>query len=428
MNSRRVWIAAAFAAAIVAVPFRARAEEATPCAGVLSSSNIVSCALRASLSVRSGREEVAAAEGRRTAVSPFLPSNPVVTFSAGPALSSPVMGKPTWYVALGQELEIGGQRRARQEAADAELTAQRRRVVITERDTAARALDLYYGILAAEREVALTRRVETASKAAANASKVRAERGLLADVDADVAAAAAARVELERIETERRSRELSGELATLVGRDPSLAVVVEGDLLPLPAADRATIGSAERSSAQRPDILALGDESRAFQRRAEAFRRSRWPNPTVSLFAQNDAYDGRTVGIGISIPIPLPGVGRTYRGEIAEAEAQSRRAASERDRATRAVGLEVATAFTAYEARQAQVAAITPERVARSEKAIDELAAEIERGRLSVREAVVTQQSMLELLRADIAARRDLCLASVAVARATGVALEGGAR
>lgn len=428
MKFHRVWIAAAFAAAVVAAPSRAQAEEAAPCAGALSSSNIVACAVRASVAVRAEREGVAAAEGRRTAVSPFLPSNPVLTFSGGPALSSPVAGMPTWYVALGQEFEIGGQRAARRAAADAETGAQRRRVVMTERDTAARALELYYAVLAAEREVALVRRVESAGKAAAVASKGRADRGLLAEVDADVAAAAAARLELERIEAERRSRELRSELASLVGRDPALAIVVEGELVPLPSADRATTGLAERVATQRPDVLAFGDEARAFGLRADAFRRSRWPNPTVSLFAQNDAFDGRTVGIGISFPIPLPSVGRTYRGEIAEAEALSRRASAERERAARAVRLEVATALGAYDARRAQVAAISPERVARGQKAIDDLATEVEGGRVSVRDAIVTQQSLLELLRADIVTRRELCIASVAVARATGVALEGGAR
>lgn len=428
MKFHRVWIAAVFAAAVVAAPSQAQAEEAAPCAGALNSSNIVACAVRASVAVRVEREATAAAEGRRTAVSPFLPSNPVLTFSGGPAISSPVAGAPTWYVALGQEFEIGGQRGARRAAADAEAGAQRRRVVVTEREAAARALELYYAVLAAEREVALVRRVESAGKAAALASKGRADRGLLAEVDADVAAAAAARLELERIEADRRSRELRSELASLLGRDPALTIVVEGELVPLPSADRATTGLAELAASTRPDVLALGDEARAFEHRADAFRRSRWPNPTVSLFAQNDAFDGRTVGIGISIPIPLPSVGRTYRGEIAEAEALGRRAAAERERAARSVRLEVATALAAYEARRAQVAAILPDRVARAQKGIDDLATEVEAGRLSVRDAIVTQQSLLELLRADIVTRRELCLASVSVARATGIALEGGAR
>lgn len=433
MRFHRTCVAAVFgAAALATVASRAEAEELAPCAGIVDSSNVVACAVRASLAARSEREGVAAAEARRTAASPWLPSNPVVTISGGPAfpnaLANPV-GAPSWYVALGQEIEIGGQRSARRDAADAEATAQRRRVVVSERDAAARALELLYLAIAGDREVALLRRVEDAGTKGAAAARARAAQGVASAIDADVAAASAARLEVERIDAEARLRAAKSELASLLGRDPAAPLDVRADLEPLPSAARATTGLAERASSQRPDVLALGDEARAYGLRAEAFRRSRWPNPTVSLFAQNDVFDGKTIGIGISIPIPLPApVGRTYKGEIAEAEALGRRAAVERDRAARGVKLEVANAVTAYESRRAQLAAISGDALDRARKGIDDLASEIEAGRVSVRDAIVTQQSLRDLLRAEIVARRELCLASVAVARATGVSLEGGAR
>jgi outer membrane protein TolC len=43
-----------------------------------------------------------------------------------------------------------------------------------------------------------------------------------------------------------------------------------------------------------------------------------------------------------------------------------------------------------------------------------------------VRDALVAQQALVELLQADVAARRAWCLASVDLARAAGVTLEGG--
>ena len=54
------------------------------------------------------------------------------------------------------------------------------------------------------------------------------------------------------------------------------------------------------------------------------------------------------------------------------------------------------------------------------------LAQEIEAGRLTVRDAVVAQQALIELLSASVAARRALCIASVDLAKALGVSLEGG--
>ena len=71
---------------------------------------------------------------------------------------------------------------------------------------------------------------------------------------------------------------------------------------------------------------------------------------------------------------------------------------------------------------------MTPERRRRAEDRLEELQAEIEAGRLGVREVLVAQQTLIELLQTDLAERRALCLASVELARALGVPLEGGVR
>jgi cobalt-zinc-cadmium efflux system outer membrane protein len=153
------------------------------------------------------------------------------------------------------------------------------------------------------------------------------------------------------------------------------------------------------------------------------------PNPTVSVFVQNDGFNERVIGLGVAVPIPLPApVGRTYAGEIAEADALSQRAEIERSRVERELRLEIADATATYTAHRLAVEAMTPERMRRAEDSLRDLQVEIEAGRLGVREALVAQQTLIELLQTNIAQRRALCLASVDLARALGVPLEGGAR
>jgi cobalt-zinc-cadmium efflux system outer membrane protein len=172
--------------------------------------------------------------------------------------------------------------------------------------------------------------------------------------------------------------------------------------------------------------MALDAERRAFELRAAAFRRTRIPNPTLSLFAQNDGFNEHVFGAGLSLPIPLPGnVGRTYLGEIAEAEALAQKAAIDRERLARAIRLEILTALSTFNSRAAEVQAFTSERVTRAHETLRSLGEEVEAGRLSVRDALVAQQALVELLQADVAARRAWCLASVDLARAAGVTLEG---
>jgi len=53
------------------------------------------------------------------------------------------------------------------------------------------------------------------------------------------------------------------------------------------------------------------------------------------------------------------------------------------------------------------------------------LSTQLSAGRLTVREALVTQQSLVEMLQSELAMREAACLASVRAARASGLSLEG---
>jgi cobalt-zinc-cadmium efflux system outer membrane protein len=103
----------------------------------------------------------------------------------------------------------------------------------------------------------------------------------------------------------------------------------------------------------------------------------------------------------------------------------AQKAAIDRERLARAIRLETLTALETYNSRAAEVQAFTLERVTRAHETLRSLGEEVEAGRLSVRDALVAQQALVELLQADIAARRAWCLSSVELARAAGVSLEG---
>jgi cobalt-zinc-cadmium efflux system outer membrane protein len=178
---------------------------------------------------------------------------------------------------------------------------------------------------------------------------------------------------------------------------------------------------------EQPQVRAREAERRAYQHQADAYRRARIPNPTLSVFAEDDGFHERVLGVGLAFPLPLPGnVGRTYRGEIAEAEALAQRAAAERDAVLRETELALSKARRAFESRARELEAFTPERLERARQSLRSVREEVEAGRLSVRDALILQQALLELLDADLAARLAWCLASVDLARASGSAFERG--
>jgi cobalt-zinc-cadmium efflux system outer membrane protein len=401
------------------------AQEQNACSVGVTRINVVACALAASLSVQSASQELDAAEARQVAVSPLLPSNPLLDVSGARRTSGPAV-VANWSVTLSQELEVGGQRSARRDAAAAAVNAQSARVRLSRRETALEAWRRFFDVAASEEALRMAERLTSITDAMASVARARADQGLGAPVDADLARAAALGVLRAKLAAERRASESKAALTSLLGFDPlSTTLAVAGDLNPVPGVAQARHAVLQGVITQRLELRALEFESRAQALRAAALRRSRIPNPTLSVFAQNDGIHERVLGAGVSFPVPLPGIGRTYAGEIAEADALEQRARTQREVLERDVRLEIATALNDFDSRALEVQALEGEPLAHAEETLNALAQEIEAGQLPVRDAVVTQQALIELLRAGIDARLAWCLASVDLAAALGMSVEG---
>ncbi|MDI1446763.1 TolC family protein [Polyangium sp. 6x1] len=422
------WIAAAaVAAACLCHAVEARAG-ASPCATTLTRANLIPCALEASLTAKAERQGLDAAKGRQEAASPVLPSNPVLALSGArreAAGQGPVVN---WYVTLSQEIEIAGQRGARKRAADAEREAQEKAVAVTDRDVAAAAWRAYFEAIAAREEVRLFSLLEALTTRVATATRAAADKGLVSGIDADVADVAQARVVQDRIGAARRAEQTKAALLHAMGLDPRREVAIEGELAPIAGVEAFASKQDPTDVETRPEVQALEASGRAFEARASMYRRARVPNPTLSVFAQNDGFNERVFGVGLSMPIPLPQpVGRTYAGEIAESEALSRRARTEAERTRRELRLDVANALAAYASLRAQNDLYTAERLGRAEQSLRAIASEIEAGRLGPKDAIVSQQALVDLLRASFETRKQLALGSVDLALASGYPLERGA-
>ncbi|MEZ4296648.1 MAG: TolC family protein [Polyangiaceae bacterium] len=426
----RAWSAGAMGIVLAVLAVReARAEEAV-CAGKVTRENVAGCAVRASLAVRAQSEAVEAAKGRRTAAEVVLPSAPVVSVSGAARTAAGVGPAVNVYAELSQEIEIGGQREARQRAAEAGVVAEEKRAAATGRDAGLSGLRAYFEVIAAIEEVRLAKRVEAAWGRVETAVLAAEESGGAAGIEAELASANALRAMQHRLAAERAEKAARTALAGLLGRDASAGpLVVEGELLPVTGAEAAARKAAGSSGVEPLEVGVLLSEKRAAEAKVEALSRARVPNLTVSVLVQRDGFDETVVGLGVSLPIPLPHPAtRTNAGEIAEASALARKAGAEAEGARRKVQTELATAAAEMLARKAEVDGVSAEKLARTEKSFANVTAEMEAGRLSPKEAAGLQQALVEVLEAHLAARRALCLASVEVARAAGLAVEGGAR
>jgi cobalt-zinc-cadmium efflux system outer membrane protein len=418
-TDRRFSFALSVAAAVIA--FGESPAIAQECS-TLDRTNVVSCAIAASHGVRAEEHGVDAARAHFTAASTIFPSNPTLLVTGGRRTNGPD-STYNWSVALGQEIEIAGQRGARRSEASDLITAANNKLLVSERDVAANALRAYYDALAANRALDLAKRLETNAAAVASAARARANNGLVPTVEADVADAGALRATQLRLDVAQHVVDSSSTLASIMGRAPTDAVIANGDLAPLPAAEAAAKTTTPAEA--RPEVAELDAQRKAFEDHASLLRRSRVPNVTISAFVQNDAFNDRVIGMGLAVPIPLPSpIGKTNAGEIAQAEAEAARAKSEVARITRELELRRALAASAYETSKTKLSAYSPDRIANAERQLAAIAHEVEAGQLGLRDAFVTQQVLVDLLQAHLEAERAVCLASVDLARASGFPIE----
>jgi cobalt-zinc-cadmium efflux system outer membrane protein len=414
---RQQLLAAGFSAVVFVNVQPARAADS--CTSI-TRSNLISCVTHASLSRDAGVAGIQAAEGRIEAATPWLPSSPVVSLT-GARRDAPQGSTFDWSASLGIELEIAGQRGARRKAAVAEVNAERKNLEVIERSVATAAWQSFFDLLAAEESLKLTQRLEAASKRVWQAAQAAAERGVAPGVEADLAEAAHVRIVQRRIDAQRDVQTHQSELATLLGLDAA-SLRIAGALEPLRIEQPKTVASSDR-----PEVAALEAQGAAFSARASALRRSRVPNPTVSVFVQKDGFDEKVLGVGLAFPLPLPEpVGRMHSGEIAENEALARRAALLAAESRRSAKGDLQRALADYAAALEATQAYDQSRLQRSEATLASLAAQVEAGRLSTRDAVILQEPLFDVLLGAIESRRRLCVASADVAQAAGLRLTDG--
>lgn len=411
-----LWAAVYVLAVLLPPRTSVAAEVSAPCSGPIHRGNVAACALRASSALTRAMALERASEGRRVTARSFLPSNPTLGATIG-SRAGPADRAVNWSLSLGQELEVAGQNALRVAVVNEELQAQTHRVSATRAAIAANAWLAYFGVLATTERLHLAGKLASATEAVAATVRAMTARGLASEVDADIAEAAALRATQERIALQTTLSASKVQLFRLTGRATE---IVQGPLEPL----NNTV--APKSPTQRPELLALRDEQQALERKVELIRRERLPNPTVSLFAQNDGFNERVLGVGLSVPIPIPQpLGRTRAGQIAETTALGEAAGADAELLQRELRAELEVATAELDAAAKTLDLYTAERMTRWGARLESIALQLTAARLPVRDALIAQQMLVEQLKAEVAAREALCIASVRLARAAGLSLEG---
>lgn len=399
------------------------------CAGLLDLSTVVGCAVASNPEAQRARLELDALAGRRRAAGTWLPGNPSLSLAAGDRRPVRPGSEPhivDWTATLAQEFEVAGQRWARLDQVDAATAAQVRRVLVTERLVTATALSAAYTYAAALQGNVLASQLSRVATQLATLARGQVAESLLAPVDADMAQAESIRMTLAVAEAQRRVEVGQAILRIFMGvaDDATVSLAEQPVLLAALPQDETTL--VEQALRLRGEVAAAQAETQAKTAQIALLRRERVPNFTLSVYGSQDNAREWVVGGGLSLPITLPNpVGQSRAGEIAEAEARLQQERADVRQAQRLVRQEVARAVAAERAAAAQWALFEAPHLERARHDLQALGEMLVARKLSMREALLAQRSLIELLQSHIHIWLELALARVELTRASGAPFQG---
>jgi cobalt-zinc-cadmium efflux system outer membrane protein len=272
--------------------------------------------------------------------------NPTLSYQLLYGLQSPEYVNGTQHqVTLEQPVLIGGQRGAREAAADLDVRAARARAQADFHDIAQRVRASFVSLLAAEQRVHVLDDARADLERAKRIVEVRAQGGLMSDFDrvrtdmeahALDAREAAARTEFD---------DASGRLASLVGlpnwRPRAVGALGE------PARARPDSGN---PVAAVPSVVAADKELSSARAQIDVAKSERWPTPVFgigALFTTNGYALAGSLGLAIDLPLF-----DRNQGGMARAQAQEWAAERARNLAVADATTELARAEHALGARE----------------------------------------------------------------------------
>jgi outer membrane protein, heavy metal efflux system len=386
-----------------------------PC-DLVTRNNLVRCALKRSQSLVFQGHQIEAARARERKAGLVLPQNTVLSGLIA-SRRSPVASDLNWYVTLSQEIEIAGQRTARLEGAAAETQALNFKTQLVQREVVALAWTSYLNVAVATRRLAWATKAQLAFQKLQGAAEAMERAGIGTALEVNWAFARMIQADQRAAQAAKALHVAQATLVTLVGGKAQVEALSD-------------LSNAFEHLAWQPqkrlELQIFEEMIHALEAKVSLLKRNYLPNPSLSLTLQNDGFREQVLGVGLSLPIPLPTpLGKSPQSDIDETRSQLAGVQAELEASRRAMVLEQFEAQEALQNAQQLRAQLTEARVKSAEQSLDQIASELGSKRLSMREALAAQESLLEILAFDIQASEALVLASLQVAKALGADFQG---
>ncbi|WCL50038.1 TolC family protein [Leptospira sp. GIMC2001] len=399
--------------------------EVVGCDGKISIFRIVQCVLNHSPEYKIGKYEIESSAGRKEIASYLFPTNPNFSFSSGMrnGSSGNSFGNSSQQSALNsevlisQEIFVGGQRQIRINIADTELRSRIKRLLVLEKFIIGDAVSLSLAYLSSQEEYDVTDELYKLSLEIYNISKTRFKNGLGTEMDMEIAESEKLKMMSLWNSAKRKTDDLKADLTVMMGTKftKSLDIIKTKAIYQIPLNDLESYTA--RSEAQRYDLEVLELERELSEKRIRLLEREKIPNLTISGYAQNDGFNEQVIGGRVSIPLRI---WRDNRGEIKEAIAESKKRQADQEIGYHTVRSESIKAWNNYKSWKEVWTNYPEDILIRTNENLNILKNAVLSGQISVREALVTQRSLIELKSSYFQSKSGYAQACIEYLRASG--------
>lgn len=298
-------------------------------------------AVRANPDLRAARLDVEVARGELRKAGLVMRSNPeadIVTRGLGTE------------IAVTQEVEVAGQRSARQRAALAGVERSSASVTDVARTTIGDVDRAFYRFVAAGRRIALAREVLDLSQRLAEMSQRKLDAGEISKLDYNLAAVEYGRSRARELAARREGEEVVSEFRRLLGLGPRVPIFAVMD------SSRSTPPDADSlvafALARRPDLAERTAAVRAADAQVSVARREAMPNLLFRVSSERVEGSGaRELRPGLGFTVP---VFNRNQGEVHARQAAALQAELARTSLAARVRVEISRAAASYRAAAAE--------------------------------------------------------------------------
>ena len=321
---------------------------------------------------------------------------------------------------LSQEFEIAGQRGARIDIAEKEISTAVLVIKDKERLLISEVKDSFGKVLALRKKSELAQEVVRLQEELLGLTKVKFQAGEVSGLDVNLAEVELSKAKRELLLVEREYRESLLALKGLMGLNPDMPLSVEGDL---PSAipnlpDKEVLKTVAFS--ERPDLKTVALEVRKTEAVIGLINKETVPNVTLAGFYGKDEQKNE---VGLTITIPLPFFDRK-QGERLEGRAKAEQAKIKVDGLKRTIEREIEQAYTALESALEELSIFKKEILNKAAENLNLLNLAFKEGKIGFFEVRLAQKETVDIQFAYLDSQLRMRIALNAIEKVTGGSLK----